>query len=209
MHNKEEVNCLSTLTSAKHTLMEWIKSEIDCGKEVVACNIDSFGKLVDAAKDLAEAEEKCRKAEYYRTVVEAMDNYDENDRAGYDNWRYANGRFAPTGHGSRRGFTEPDLSSNIRIHDPHFAENMRMGYPMDDYMSDRGRTYDAYQDAKRHYTASKNPEDMKVMNARLGENISDVISQLMEMSEDASPEMQKKLKTDINMVLDNLNKMAY
>lgn len=70
-----------------------------------------MGQVTDMMKDLAEAM-------YYRTLMKAMeessadetmemfDRFDDGRRF-YDNYRYANGRFAPKGRGTRRGYDEP------------------------------------------------------------------------------------------------------
>lgn len=90
-------------------LSECAKCEIDKGIE----NIDpcEMGQVTDMMKDLAEAM-------YYRTLMKAMeessadetmemfDRFDDGRRF-YDNYRYANGRFAPKGRGTRRGYEEP------------------------------------------------------------------------------------------------------
>lgn len=89
-------------------LSECAKCEIDKGIE----NIDpcEMGQVTDMMKDLAEAM-------YYRTLMKAMeessadetmemfDRFDDGRRF-YDNYRYANGRFAPKGRGTRRGYEE-------------------------------------------------------------------------------------------------------
>lgn len=37
-------------------------------------NVMEMGELIDMVKDLAEAKEKCRKAEYYEAVTQHMEN---------------------------------------------------------------------------------------------------------------------------------------
>lgn len=71
-------------------------------------NVGMVGDLVDMVKDLCEAEKDIWKACYYKSIVEAMErDGEENERAGYDNYRYASGRFAPKGHGHRMGYSIP------------------------------------------------------------------------------------------------------
>lgn len=90
------------------TLSERAKAELDKGIEYV--DTEEMGKVVDMLKDLSEAM-------YYRTLTKTMDESSDEeilemfdrygDRRFYDDYRYANGRFAPKGKGTRRGYIEP------------------------------------------------------------------------------------------------------
>ena len=90
------------------TLSERAKAELDKGIDCV--DTEEMGEVVDMLKDLSEAM-------YYRTLTKAMDEssgeeilemFDRyGDRRFYDDYRYANGRFAPKGRGTRRGYIEP------------------------------------------------------------------------------------------------------
>lgn len=202
------------IKSIKETLIGWMECEVLKGKDCF--DVEAAGEVTDMIKDLAEAEEKCTKAAYYSTIMDTMDGADEHvKRYGYDNWRYASsGRYAPKGHGSYDGYTP--FHGNVRVHNPNMSSDIRMGYPMDyentsltpdQNWSDKGRYYDAYKNAKRHYHETKKPEDMTEMNRSMGENISNIIMQLKEMAEDASPEMRKKLKIEMASVMDDVNKM--
>lgn len=105
---------VSELCELKDKLMCCVRDEFSKGIQQV--NTHEMGQVVDMIKDLAEAEEKCWKAKYYESIVEAMEDekdYEEmmakmgqggEGRMGYDNWRYSSGRFAPTGHGHRSGY---------------------------------------------------------------------------------------------------------
>lgn len=105
----------------------------------------AVGQVVDMIKDLCEAEKDMYKACYYKTVVEAMDdaeenredfiemmgkaaimaafNGEDNDRMGYDNWRYSSGRFAPKGSGHYAGYTDPKMMKKAY---PDYYENPNM-----------------------------------------------------------------------------------
>ena len=90
-------------------IAECAETEFNKGIE----NVDpvEMGQVTDMLKDLAEAM-------YYRTLTKAMDEsetdeimemfdrYGDGGRRFYDNYRYANGRFAPKGRGTRRGYEE-------------------------------------------------------------------------------------------------------
>lgn len=122
-------------------LTECALCELNKGIECV--DTKEFGEVVDAISDLCEAE-KCaliaKEMKEYKEEEEAEEKYmmrmlkeehkdeykhmreeygeEDGERRFYDNYRYANGRFAPTGRGSyrpgssgrrggRRGYEEP------------------------------------------------------------------------------------------------------
>ena len=142
-------------------LSECAKEEFEKGIECV--DTDEMGKVTDMLKDLAEAM-------YYRTLTNSMEEssteevlsmFDRyGDRRFYDHYRYADGRFAPKGRGTRRGYTEP----------PYYFQTPDMYHEWDSKSdAERGRDLDrmggrmyyteptmsGYDKAKRHYTESK------------------------------------------------------
>lgn len=104
---------------AKHAMEDACAKGYDC---MTSQDWDNF-------KDCVETAEKMIKAEYYYLIVEEMKEYKEEEEAEekhmikmlkeehgmsddeskryYDMWRYKSGRFAPKGHGTRRGYVEP------------------------------------------------------------------------------------------------------
>ena len=128
---------VSELCEMKETLMCCARDELSKGIQQV--NTHEMGEVVDMIKDLCEAEEKCWKAKYYESIVEAMKEEKEMEemmakmgqggegRMGYDNWRYSSGRFAPTGHGHRSGYRPGE-----QIDDPGMMaegfDHQNMGY---------------------------------------------------------------------------------
>lgn len=114
---------LKDICEMREILEDWTKEEFGKGKECICT--DEMGKVVDMIKDFAEAEKDIVKACYYKKIVEAMDDAEEeeelmakvfakmdhgedlndHERMGYDHWRYSSGRFAPKGHGHRSGYT--------------------------------------------------------------------------------------------------------
>lgn len=121
---------LKELNELKHTLIDAAKMEAAKGIENI--NTEEMGEVVDMIKDLASAEKDCMEACYYESITEAMEGYDEG-RAGYDRWRYASGRFAPKGRGTRTGYTPDRMmpQNNGRMGAPVYYDNDpygRMGY---------------------------------------------------------------------------------
>lgn len=57
----------------KKKLIDEVESEIERMGSIKNIDTRELGMVVDMIKDLAEAEEKCWKACYYKSVVEAMD----------------------------------------------------------------------------------------------------------------------------------------
>lgn len=68
---------LKPLCKMKARLSEWAECEIDKGKEEVCTH--EMGAVIDMIKDLAEAEEKLIKGYYYKKIIEAMDEQEEED----------------------------------------------------------------------------------------------------------------------------------
>lgn len=206
---------LDEIKEMKKKLSGWLKEELECGKDYVACHYEAIGEIVDMVKDLAETEEKCMKAKYYETVTEAMHEYDHGDMEeeegpyGYDHYRYASGRFAPKGHGhySAAGYTAPTFKSNVRVHDPHMDGSFKMGYQDMESRTGKGKTYDEFDDARRHYSDTGKAEDLREMNDKLGKHLSNTIEQIREMADVANPEMRKKLKRDVSGLMDEINSM--
>lgn len=99
-------------------LTEKAVNELEKGVE----NVDTseMGQVVDMIKDLAEAEYHSIISKAMKKADEEEEEYDkellrslkaeygeESGRRYYDQYRYANGRFAPKGRGTRRGYEEP------------------------------------------------------------------------------------------------------
>lgn len=102
---------------------KWAKQIMECVKaKVEAIGLDNFeGQNLDDLKDFTEIAKNIACFDKDYRIVEAMEKSEDNedimrmieqyedypDRRFYDNYRYANGRFAPKGRGTRRGYIEP------------------------------------------------------------------------------------------------------
>lgn len=58
---------------------------------IQSINTHEMGEVIDMIKDLAEAEKACAEAEYYESVVDAMEDQDGWSRYGYDPGRDGRG----------------------------------------------------------------------------------------------------------------------
>lgn len=227
----EEVNQLCEI---QKKLTDMFECEIDEGKENVACHTEKLGEISDMVKDMAEAAKYTMKKKYYEMLICDMMMEDEDlheiGRMGYDNWRHANGHFAKkgtgknVGHGShlRMGYPWPH---NMRPYDPlPFFEDEEimhdrdphhgMGYPMDgiyrDFTemrpSEKGRLYDEYKMARKHYTSSHDEKDHHHMDDKIMEHTIETSEIMGEMWRDASPETRKQMKSSLRQLLDALEK---
>lgn len=74
-------NRMCDLAEMKERLISCVKYELEKGIENV--NTVELGEVVDMIKDLAQCEKYCWEAEYYQTVVEAMEDDDEPEYESY------------------------------------------------------------------------------------------------------------------------------
>lgn len=112
MHELKEK--LKPLCKMKKCLSEWAECEIDKGKESVCTQ--EMGEVIDMIKDLAEAEEKLIKGCYYKKIIEAMDEQEEEDEL------------------LEKMFANPMICEFLSEKAPEMMEeyemfNQRMGYP--------------------------------------------------------------------------------
>lgn len=200
-------------------LTEKAVNEFEKGIENVGTS--EMGEVVDMIKDLAEAEYRSIISKAMKKADEEEEEYDkellrslkaeygeEGGRRYYDEYRYANGRFAPKGRGIRRGYTEP----------PYY--HMPVNYNDMEYMRDmdksRGKMYYSepiaphvsesnYDRAKRNYTEAKEmhknntPEDkehkMKALDGYIKELGGDITQLIGDMTAEERNLMRTKLST--------------
>lgn len=133
-------------------MAEYGKCVIEKGAGAGNVNLEDAKKVVEMVGELAEAEYHALIAKEMRKEhedEEAEEKYmlkmlkeehgmsEEDGKRFYDAWRYKNGRFAPKGRGTRRGYEEP----------PYY--HMIPDYRMDlaDY---KGKTAEEMRDMDRH-----------------------------------------------------------
>lgn len=194
---------IENMKAVEEILASKIKSEFEQGIECV--NTEEMGAAVDMLKDIESAL-------YHATVTLAMDEYgdaeSEYSRRYYDNYRYANGRFAPKGHGTRRGYEEPPYWHLT----PDQYREWEHGRDID--RESAGRMYytepgqvikheSEYDRTKRAYTESKaihgdnTPESkqarMKDLETYLKELSSDITSMINDMTNEEKQLAKQKL----------------
>lgn len=198
MHDKNICEIKESLSSMLRTYMAHDISQVDT---------EEAYKIADIIKDMAEAEMYEAKKAYYDSIVKAMEDYDddEDDRAGYNSRRYANGRYAPKGKGMVRGY-RPPFPMIPPVYDYEMPE--RMGY-MPGYESRHdshyGKAYDKYQDARRHYTQTHAQKDKDDMDAHATEHLANTVASIREIWKHADPEMRNRMKSDITVLMNDMN----
>lgn len=102
MENMKKSASFEEICALKKDLIKILDAELHT-KGVDDLDAKDCGAVTDMIKDLAEAEKNCMEACYYQSIVKAMTDAEEDneDRDGYNRSRYANGRYAPKGRGSR------------------------------------------------------------------------------------------------------------
>lgn len=218
---------------------KWAKQIMECVKaKVDGIGIDNFeGQNLDDLKDFTEIVKNIACFDKDYRIVEAMEKSEDNedimrmleqyedypDRRYYDAYRYANGRFAPKGRGTRRGYEEPPYYHMY----PEYDERERM---RDMDRDDRGKMYYSepagnvsgsnnmsrnysesnYDRAKRNYTETKElhkgntQEDkehkMKSLDGYMKELSTDITHLLGDMTAEEKNLLRTKLSTLVSKI---------
>lgn len=206
------------LCELKDKLVTTMAEQVSMGIQNV--NTNEAGQVVDMIKDLAEAEEKCWKACYYKSIVKAMEEYDEGreymdpeDRRGYDHWRYSSGRFAPSGRGHYSSGYRPmgDKWTESMQMEPWMSDSQNRSMPMsspDRYgytPSMRGMKYDKYTRARRGYDEHKDAHSKTQMDESAKEYVVDMAESVREMWRDADPALRKEIKNHFVALTGEMN----
>lgn len=199
-------------------LSECAKCEIEKGIE----NIDpcEMGQVTDMMKDLAEAM-------YYRTLMKSMEESSADEtmemferlgdgRRFYDNYRYSNGRFAPKGRGTRRGYDEPpyfhmtpEMYRGME-HDRDIDRNYGRMYYTEPATSGMNMTESGYDKAKRHYTETKEmhkantAEDKEHKMKSLENYMKELSGDITELLTDMTAEERTMLKSNLSTLVSKM-----
>lgn len=205
---------------------KWAKQIMECVKaKVEAIGLDSFeGQNLDDLKDFTEIAKNIACFDKDYRIVEAMEKSEDNedimrmleqyedypDRRYYDHYRYADGRFAPKGRGTRRGYDEPPYYHM----DPEWNRDMdrhdgKMHYT-DTGMNRPEMKESNYDRAKRHYTETKDmhkadtPEDkqkkMESLDSYMKEITGDVTKLMHDMTAEEKNLLRNKLSTLVSKI---------
>ena len=234
MHDLAEIIEKSKeIKELKEKLVDCFKGELS-SKGAAGMDAQEAGEVVDMIKDLAETEKYCMEALYFQKVVEAMTSYDEpryGESMGYNNNRYASGRYAPSGTGNRTmgympmpmdmswdgayGYTGSG-SGNGGTGGRSGGNNVgnsssnsgRSGYFMPDgNMSEEmpyGRAYNEFKRRRKYYTETKSPEDKREMEMNAEEHINMVIVTLRDIWKDADTPLKKRMKDALTELMKDM-----
>lgn len=217
---------------------KWAKQIMECVKaKVEAIGLDSFeGQNLDDLKDFTEIAKNIACFDKDYRIVEAMEKSEDNedikrmleqyedypDRRFYDAYRYANGRFAPKGRGTRRGYEEPpyyhmypyDDMEHMRDMDRDDRGKMYYSEPASNVSgsNNMSRNYSEsnYDRAKRNYTETKElhkgntQEDkehkMKSLDGYMKELSTDITHLLGDMTAEEKNLLRTKLSTLVSKI---------
>lgn len=204
---------------------KWAKQIMECVKaKVEAIGLDSFeGQNLDDLKDFTEIAKNIACFDKDYRIVEAMEKSEDNedimrmleqyedypDRRYYDEYRYANGRFAPKGRGTRRGYEEPPYYHMYTDRDMDRGYG-RMYYTEPTTGSNMRMTESSYDRAKRNYTETKEmhkgntQEDkehkMKSLDSYAKELTSDITGMVADMTAEEKNLLRNKLSNLVSKI---------
>lgn len=215
---------------------KWAKQIMECVKaKVDGIGIDNFeGQNLDDLKDFTEIAKNIACFDKDYRIVEAMEKSEDNedimrmleqyedypDRRYYDAYRYANGRFAPKGRGTRRGYEEPPYyhmypeAEHMRDMDRDDRGKMYYSEPASNVSgsNNMSRNYSEsnYDRAKRNYTETKKlhkgntQEDkehkMKSLDGYMKELSTDITHFLGDMTAEEKNLLRTKLSTLVSKI---------
>lgn len=165
------------------------------------------------SKAMKKADEE--EEEYDKELLRSLkaEYGEESGRRYYDQYRYANGRFAPKGRGTRRGYEEPPYyHMPVNYNDMEYMRDMdksqgKMYYsePIAPHVSESN-----YDRAKRHYTETKemhkgaSTEDKEHKMKALDMYIRELSGDISELLNDMTPDERNLLRTKMSNLASKL-----
>lgn len=219
-HIKQTEKCFDKLDEMKKTLCCWVEGAISSGESNV--NAAELGAAVDMIKDIACAQKDIWESCYYKTVVDAMKEGEEegcweNHRMGYNPNRNSMGRYS-RGYEYPRGdimrWPETMMGYSPSGAGTRSQSGSRMGYedvyarmmPPESEDSERyGREFGRYRQARRHYTETNSPEKKREMEEHAEHHMNEAIATFKEIWREADPELRQKMKTDLTKLMGEMN----
>ena len=200
-------NNIADISEIKKTLTSWLKSAVMSGPEHM--NVVDLKETADAIKDLAEAEKECREAEYYKSVVKAMESGDD-EPAYLESMRSGRMGYRPV-YGM--GYSQPSMPSNRSYYTPdaYIPANDFTSMSADErYENDPdrdryGRAFSEYRRARKHYTETHSSSDKRDMDTMAQNHLANAVSTMKEMWSAADPEMKAKMKSELSKLINEMN----
>lgn len=113
---------LKELLKIKDKLIDAVTMEF--AKGVQSVDVAETGAVIDMIYDIAKAEKNCYEAEYYKAIVEAMEEAEEE----HEHERYGYTRYPKRPMPWYKPMVDREPYIDAYLEDPEFGENMRMGY---------------------------------------------------------------------------------
>lgn len=194
------------ICALKHNLLHYVMGETEKGLEADPAKVHVLKEYIEMIKCLAETEKECQEADYYESVVEAME---ESDRMGYNPNRNRRGQYSDGRGRSGDGYSDSDMGSS----------NSRRGYTpdkiysrmmMDDWDVDDGddfrhsESFNRFRRAKRHYTKTHSESDKHKMKEASSDHMMETMSTIREMWDEADPDLQARMKADLTNLVSSL-----
>lgn len=166
MSDKEDK--MRDLLKIKDKLIDAATMEFSRGIEAV--DVAEMGAVIDMIYDIAKAEKNCYEAEYYKTVIEAMEETEEeHERYGYTRYPKPMPWYKP--------MVDHEPYIDAYLGDIEYGENMRMGYTggrggstrggrtggHGNYNSTGGNVGDGRPNSRSGYTEEEYEEEMEMM----------------------------------------------
>ena len=191
------------ICSLKHRMLHYVMGETEKGFEPNPEKVHILKEYVEMIKCLAETEKECQEADYYESVVAAME---DSERMGYNPNRNRMGQYSDGRAGNRNGDSD---SNSRRGYSPDMYSRMMMrpGDDRDDWGDDDPRhseAFNRFRKAKRYYTKTHSDEDKQRMRDASNEHIMETMATIREMWDDADPELRTRMKTDLTNLVTNL-----
>lgn len=160
-------------------ILDMVNMETAAGLAPV--NAKELGEAVDMLKDLAEAK-------YYCSIVAAMEA--ESEPMGYNNRRYASGRYAPKGRGTMGYEPMWDGGMGYDGTSRDTQQNARQNGPQGRY----GMAYDRYQNARMGYAQSKTAPNKRMMDEAATDHLQEVMDSVRDIWADADAGQRVQMK---------------
>lgn len=213
MSHKEMIEKICEL---KKEFVEFLDVIID-ERGLHCMDAEETGEVVDIIKDLAETEEKLYKAEYYKSIVEAMEDAKEEEELLAKLGMHPEEKMGYTPHRSSTSMPHRSSSTGRYVSRPGYTPTSHM---LDDSeielmtewegpygrnrMDPYGSHYNEWKDAQRSYTVTRSPEDKKRMDEHATDHVMASITSLREVFKEADPEMKRRVKQDLSSLINEM-----
>lgn len=183
------------ISSIEEQLLSMLEIESMKGLENV--DAEEMGKVVDMVKDLGEAK-------YYCSIVLAMEE-EQGEAMGYNNRRYASGRFAPKGRG---GMGYEPMHEPMEMYGMGYSGGGSQGgagYSQGGQGMGYGSAYSRYQQARMGYTQTRDKTAKKGMDDAANEHMREVTDSMRDIWQEADQPQRVQLKNSLMRLMNELN----